>query len=138
MINNQLSDMFTRIKNAIEKNFNIVNVNYTKLNYSILKILFVENLIKGYSIYKNKNNSKLIKIFLLYRGWWIKKPCLHSLKIISKPRSPIFITTSELKKKIFSSFLAKKLTIISTSSGIITLQKALSLKKGGKILCCIN
>lgn len=127
--------MLIRLQNASFKKHATVLINFNKLNFSILKILFSENLIDGYYIFFDKKNIKYIKVFLKYYGWWIKKPSIMSFNIIKKSE---FLTYLFLVNKIKLKKLISKTLIISTSVGMLTLTQAINLKIGGKLICQIN
>ena len=90
MTNDLVSDMLTRIRNASLAKHNFTRVKYSKLNLAILHVLKGEGYIKDYSLYSEENKQLIIKVFLNYKGWWIKKPLFSILKRISKPGHRIF------------------------------------------------
>jgi small subunit ribosomal protein S8 len=91
MINDLVADMLTRIRNATMAKHSFTRVAYSKLNLAILKVLLSEGYIKSYEVQENNiNTKKEIKIFLKYKGWWIKKPFFSNLKRISRPGQRVF------------------------------------------------
>ncbi len=134
MIKDQLSDMLTRIRNASLASHNFVFINYTELNLNILKVLKFEGYIKDYL----KISSLRIKVFLKYKGWWLKKPVFSILVQISKPGFKQFCGYKKFLKILNSLRYNNGLAIISTSLGIITHKKALYLKRGGELLFYIE
>jgi len=85
-----------------------------------------------------KNRKKTIKINLKYKGWWIKKPLFSSLKRISKPGQRVFSGYKHFNDVIDTLQYEQGTAIISTSLGVMSHTKALTLKKGGEILCYIG
>jgi small subunit ribosomal protein S8 len=140
MVNDLVSDMLTRIRNASLARHSFVSVQYSKLTLAVLKVLNSEGYIKTYSIEEenNKTTQKTIKVLLKYKGWWIKKPLFSTLKRISKPGQRVFSGYKNFNKVINILKYNQGTAIISTSSGVISHSKAEKLKKGGEILCYIG
>lgn len=137
-MNDLISDMLTRIRNASFSRKNFTYIKYNKINIAILLILIKEGYIKNFLIEKTTEKKKIVKTFLKYKGWWIKKAFFYILKRISKPGRRIFIGYKNLNKKVLSLKYNQGIAIISTSSGIMSQKKAIKLKKGGEILCYIE
>jgi small subunit ribosomal protein S8 len=140
MVNDLVSDMLTRIRNASLARHSFVSVQYSKLNLAVLKVLSSEGYIKTYSLTENeeKTTQKTIKVLLKYKGWWIKKPLFSTLKRISKPGQRVFSGYKNFNKVINILKYNQGTAIISTSNGVISHSKAEKLKKGGEILCYIG
>jgi small subunit ribosomal protein S8 len=135
MTNDLVSDMLTRIRNACLARHNFARVRYSKVNLSILKVLQGEGYIKNFEI---EEQEKTVKIFLKYKGWWIKKPLFSTIKRISKPGQRVFCGYKNFQKLIDVLKYQQGTAIISTSSGIMNHKKATQLKKGGEIICYIG
>jgi small subunit ribosomal protein S8 len=136
MINDITSDMLTRLRNAALAKHISTSVKYSKLNLAILKIFKAENFIKNYEIKNLK--VKEIRIFLSYKGWWIKRPYFSIINKISKPGQRIFSGYKNFEKLINPLKYKQGVAIISTSSGVMSHNKAIALKKGGEVLCYIE
>jgi len=115
-----------------------VCVRYSKLNLAILKVLEGESYIDNYLIEEENNPNKDIKIFLKYKGWWIKKPLFSTIKRISKPGQRVFSGYKNFPKLIDTLRYEQGTAIVSTSNGVMSHLKATKLKKGGEILCYIG
>jgi small subunit ribosomal protein S8 len=138
MTNDLVSDMLTRIRNSSMARHTYVRVRYSKLNLAILKVLETESYIDSYVIEEENNPKQDIKVFLKYKGWWIKKPLLSTLKRISKPGRRVFCGYKNFSKLIDTLRFEQGTAIISTSNGVMSHSKATKLKKGGEILCYIG
>jgi small subunit ribosomal protein S8 len=138
MPNDLVSDMLTRIRNASLARHSFVRVNYSKLNLAILKVLASEGYITDFDFETNQNAQKTIKINLKYKGWWIKKPLFSNIKRISKPGQRVFSGYKQFNDVIDTLKYEQGTAIISTSLGVMSHTKALTLKKGGEILCYIG
>jgi small subunit ribosomal protein S8 len=140
MTTDLVSDMLTRIRNSTLARHSYVRIRYCKLNVSILKVFLNEGYIRGYQSEEKTNSSKIetIKVYLKYKGWWIKKPLFSTIKRISKPGQRIFSGYKDFEERINILRYEQGIAIISTSSGIMSHLKAKKLKKGGEILCYIG
>nr|YP_009545416.1 ribosomal protein S8 [Mallomonas splendens]AYO28570.1 ribosomal protein S8 [Mallomonas splendens] len=130
--------MLTRIRNSCLARHSLSRVYYSKLNIAILKVLQAEGYIHSYTIEKKENSHLFIKIYLKYKGWWIKKPLFSNLQRISKPGKRVFSGYKNFQKFIDVLRFEQGIAIISTSSGVMSHIKASQLKKGGEILCFIG
>lgn len=131
MVNDTISDMLTRIRNAILAKHQIVQVPATKATRSIAKVLKNEGFIENFDEIINNFNSCLL-ISLKYKGK-NRSPIIKKLKRISKPGLRIYARQKELPKVLGGIGIA----IISTSKGIITDKEARYFGIGGEILCYV-
>jgi small subunit ribosomal protein S8 len=138
MSNDLVSDMLTRIRNACLARHSLARVRYSNLNLAILKVLEAEGYIKSFELEKNEKDQLIIKIFLKYKGWWIKKPLFSNLNRISKPGQRVFSSYKTFQNIIDVLRFEQGIAIISTSSGVMSHLKATKLKKGGEVLCYIG
>ena len=148
MTNDNIADMLTRIRNASMVKHSFTYVIYSKVNLAILKVLTVEGYVQNYQVEDSdsglvidENSSapkKAIKIFLKYKGWWVKKSFFSTLKRISKPGKRVFSGYKHFNDLINVLQYEQGIAIISTSSGVMSHLKAVKLKKGGEILCYIG
>jgi small subunit ribosomal protein S8 len=138
MTTDLISDMLTRIRNASYSRQNITYIKYSKINIAILTVLANEGYIKNFKVEKISEKKKIIKTSLKYKGWWIKKSFFSKIQRISKPGQKIFLSYKDFSKKLINLKYKQGIAIISTSSGIMSHNKAIKLKKGGEILCYIE
>ena len=133
MTKDLVSDMLTRIRNASLAKHSFTRVQYSKQNLAILKVLASERFIESFDLEKSENNNHSIKVFLKYKGWWIKKPLFSTLKRISKPGLRVYASSNDLPN-ILGNF---GIAIVSTSKGVMTNIQAKKLGVGGEILCYV-
>ena len=138
MTNDLVSDMLTRIRNASLARHTFTTVRFNKLNLAVLKVLQAEGYINDFELEKQPNNITIIKVFLKYKGWWIKKPLFSILKRISKPGQRVFSGYKNFQKIINVLKYEQGIAIVSTSIGVMSHKKAKKLKKGGEIVCYIE
>jgi len=137
-MNDLVSDMLTRVRNASLAKHSFTLVKYSKLNLAILKVLLTEGYIADYQVENASQSPLFIRVLLKYKGWWIKKPFFSTLKRISKPGNRVFSGYENFDSIIDILRYSQGIAIISTSSGVMSHLKAQTLKKGGEVLCYIG
>ena len=125
-----ISDMLTRIRNAIGAKHATVDVPTSKVKLAIAKILKDEGYITDYAE-KGEGVNKVINITLKVDN--SGKYVITGLKRISKPGLRIYASVDKLPRDINGLGIA----IISTSKGIMTDKQARALKEGGEVLAYV-
>ena len=126
--NDSLSDMLARIKNAHKANKSSTYCYMSKLNTNVLNVLKDEGYIRDFKKIELREGISNIKIELKYfKGL----PVIKKIKRISKPGIRVYSKIKELPKP----YGGLGITIISTSKGIMSDQKARVNNVGGEILC---
>jgi small subunit ribosomal protein S8 len=143
LINDPISDMLTRIRNATLAKKSTVSIPFTILNQEIAHVLEKEGFIQNFqvSLDSNLNNSfqsSAIIIRLKYRSKQtyrgkIKESCITNLRRISKPGLRIYANHREIPRILGGTGIV----IISTTNGIITDREARALQIGGELLCSV-
>lgn len=131
MVNDIISDMLTRIRNANLVKHQIVQIPLTRMSLAIAEILKEEGFIEDFENYE-ENNKKYLLISLKYIGK-SRKPVICKIERISKPGLRVYSNSKSLPKVLDNLGIA----IISTSKGLMTNLKARELGIGGEILCYI-
>lgn len=131
MVNDTISDMLTRIRNANMVKHQIVQIPATKMSLAIASILKEEGFIEDFESYV-ENQKKYLLMSLKYIGK-TRKPVICKIKRISKPGLRVYSNSKELPRVLGDLGIA----IISTSKGVMTNLKAKELGIGGEILCHI-
>ena len=129
-VQDNTSDLFTRIRNASKNKYSSVSCNLTKLTKSFVDLLLKEGLIWGYKIQKDVNNSLKICILLKYING---VPVIRKIVWVSKPSKLTYVNSQTLHKH--SPFVkGLYIFIISTDLGLMTDSDARRLNLGGKVL----
>ena len=131
MVNDTISDMLTRIRNANMVRHQIVQIPATKMSLAIAKILEEEGFIEDFENY-SENGKKYLLISLKYIGK-SRKPVIGKIERISKPGLRVYSSSKTLPRVLDNLGIA----IISTSKGVMTNLKAKELGIGGEVLCYI-
>jgi len=131
MVNDTISDMLTRIRNANQMKYETVETIGTKITIEIARILKEEGFINDFEEVKATNGNKL-NLTLKY-GDNKKERVIVGLKRISKPGLRVYAAVNELPRVLNGLGIA----IISTSKGIMTDKKAREASLGGEVLAYI-
>lgn len=129
MVNDTISDLLTRIRNAILANHQIVKVPKSNKAYAILKVLYREKLIQSIRPVSISGKDFLLVILSSPK----QKVKISKLKRISKPSVRVYKKYKDIPTVLGGFGLA----LISTSKGILTDMEARQQRLGGEILCFI-
>jgi small subunit ribosomal protein S8 len=135
MVNDTISDMLTRIRNANLASKNCVAIPKTKIHINIAKILEQEGFIESFSMPSVEDTEFILNLKYVPEmgNGNAKKPCITNLKRISTPGLRIYTNYREIPQ----SFGGMGIVIISTSKGLMTDRDARKAKLGGEILCSV-
>ncbi len=125
-----ISDMLTRIRNAVRASHELVNIPNSKLKINIAKVLKSEGYIKNFRIVSD-GRHRFIRIFLRYDEDGV--PVIGGLKRVSKPSCRIY----ERAERIPTVLDGYGINIVSTSKGIMTDREARKKRVGGEVLCSV-
>ena len=127
-LNDLLSDMLARIKNAHKANKSYTSCYSSKLNTNVLSVLKDEGYIRDFKKIEIREGINNIKIDLKYHNG---TPVIKKIKRISKPGIRVYSKIKELSKP----YGGLGISIISTPKGVMSDQKARVNNVGGEILC---
>lgn len=130
MVNDTISDLLTRIRNANLAGHDTVDVLNTKMNYRISELFKKEGYIN--SISSPSETDTTLQIELKYIGK-DKAPCITNLKRLSSPGVRLYSGSKDIPRILNG----MGVVILSTSKGIMTDREARQSKVGGEILCSI-
>ena len=127
-ITDPIADMLTRIRNAqmVKKEF--VDIPSSRMKIALAKILKDEGYIKHFKAWRVKRKGNL-RIYLKYQGAGI--PAISGMERVSKPGIRRYMGYEAIPLVLGG----LGITILSTSRGILTNQKARKLHVGGEVLC---
>jgi small subunit ribosomal protein S8 len=131
VVNDTISDMLTRIRNANMVKHQIVQILSTKMSLAIAKILKEEGFIEDFESY-SENNKNYLLISLKYIGK-SRESVISKIERVSKPGLRVYKNAKQLPRVLDNLGIA----IISTSKGVMTNLKAKELGIGGEVLCYI-
>lgn len=134
-VTDPISDMLTRMRNAMMVGHNVVSMPSSKMKAAIAKILEEEGYIAGYEVVEDGNNAhKILRMRLKYVGERRhRRPVITGLERISRPGRRIYTGKTDIPWVLSGMGIA----IISTSKGVMTGQRARQVGVGGEVICKI-
>jgi small subunit ribosomal protein S8 len=126
-----ISDMLTRIRNAIIARHESVDIPYSNIKFSIAKILKDEGYIRNYKVFVDESRKKFLKAFISYDE--ASQSVITGLRRVSKPGRRIYLGVADVSKK------RNRLStvVLSTSKGLMTDAAAKKNKVGGEPLLMV-
>jgi small subunit ribosomal protein S8 len=123
-----ISDMLTRIRNALGAKHQKVDVPVSKLKLEIARILREEGFINNYKLI-GEGARRNIRIYLRYgpKGEYV----VSKLERISKPGCRVYTPSTTIPRVLGG----LGINILSTSRGLMTDRQARREKVGGELLC---
>ena len=129
IVNDPISDMFTRIRNGQSAGLSEVAMPSSKMKVAIAEVLKEEGYISDFSTQAIESKTELT-IFLKYFN---NKPVIEMIRRISRPGLRQFTSVKDMPEVMDRLGIA----IVSTSKGIMTGRAAVAAGQGGEILCYV-
>jgi len=123
-----IADMLTRIRNANMVRHKTVEIPASRLKREVARVLAEEGFISGYADVGDTKKPK-IQIQLKYSS--NGERVIHGVKRVSKPGCRIYASVGEIPRVLGG----LGISIVSTSRGVLTGEKARQANIGGEILC---
>ena len=127
-MNDPISDMLTRIRNANRALLPTVELPHSKIKESIAGILKREGYIADFNV--EGKVPRMIKLKLKYQG---KKSVIEGLRRISSPGLRRYVGATEIPRVRGGLGVA----VVSTSEGLMTGSQARKKNIGGELLCYV-
>jgi small subunit ribosomal protein S8 len=124
----QISDMLTRIRNAITRKYKEVRIPHSKMKFELARILLEEGFINNFIVEGNEPHKKIF-IQLKYTEDGI--PAIVGLKRISLQSRRVYRSVIKMPRMIDG----WGITILSTPKGILTDRDARKERVGGEVIC---
>jgi small subunit ribosomal protein S8 len=128
MVQDTLSDLLTRLRNANTIGLQSVSLDTTNLNREMALLLEREGFLESVK----ESVSGILTLRLKYRGQE-RTPYLTSLRRISRPGCRVYVNHKEIPQVLGGMGIA----ILSTSEGLLTDRMARGRHLGGEVLCYI-
>ena len=129
IINDPISDMLTRIRNAGNASHEYVSLPLSKVKEAIAKTLKAEGYITDYTI-EGESVKKNLRIQLKYMH---KQPVIHEIRRMSLPSCRLYVGMNDIPR--ICNGLG--IVILSTSRGIMSHKSAKRHHLGGELLCSV-
>jgi small subunit ribosomal protein S8 len=125
-----ISDMLTRIRNAHARLKAKVSMPFSSKKFNIAKVLKDEGYIVNYSVSGESAADRELNIELKY---FDGKPVIESLKRVSRPGLRVYRAKDEIPSVVGGLGVA----IVSTSKGLMSDRDARSQGIGGEVICSV-
>ncbi|HEY5982442.1 MAG TPA: 30S ribosomal protein S8 [Anaerolineales bacterium] len=132
-INDPISDMLTRVRNAVMAGQAQVAMPSSKIKAEIAKILKDEGFLESFDVVDGETATfKVLRLKLKYVGERRdRRPVLSGIVRVSSPGRRIYSKKTEIPWVLSGLGVA----ILSTPKGVMTGARARQLGVGGEILC---
>ena len=132
-INDPISDMLTRVRNAVMAGQSQVAMPSSKIKAEIAKILKDEGFLESFDIAADDNTTfQVLRLKLKYVGdRRERRPVLSGIVRVSSPGCRIYTKKTDIPWVLSGLGVA----ILSTPKGVMTGARARQLGVGGEILC---
>jgi small subunit ribosomal protein S8 len=127
-MNDPISDMLTRIRNANRALLPAVDVPHSRMKESIAGILKREGYIVDFAV--DGKIARTLKVKLKYQG---KKSVIEGMRRISTPGLRRYVGATDIPRVRGGLGVA----VVSTSEGVMTGNQARKKNLGGELLCYI-
>jgi small subunit ribosomal protein S8 len=125
-----ISDMLTRMRNAMSARHTKVDVPASKLKMEIARILKEEGYILNFKP-TEEGSKKLIRIYLKYTP--ANKSVISDLRRNSKPGCRVYVGSSDIPRVLGG----LGINILTTPKGVMTGARARKENVGGELLCTV-
>ncbi len=130
MWSDPISDMLTRLRNAVGARHDFVEIPASALKQEIARILHEEGYVDGW---ERRSSPPRDRIRIRLRRLPGNREALTGLKRVSKPGTRVYVSRDRIPR--VQGGLG--ITVLSTSKGVMTGRDARRLGVGGEVLCKI-
>jgi small subunit ribosomal protein S8 len=130
MLNDPISDMLTRIRNANRALHETTTMPTSRMKVDIARVLKDEGYIKDYRVERGESFDTLVVELKYGRS---RERVITDLRRISKPGRRVYARKERLPRVLGGMGTA----IMSTSSGLVTSRTAQELGVGGEVVCFV-
>jgi small subunit ribosomal protein S8 len=129
MVNDPISDMLARIRNASMRSKSKVSIPPSKLRERVLEVLAKEGYIRGFATIEKDGKSEIEVELKYFDG----APVIKEMTRVSKPGRRVYASVDTLP----SVFNGLGISILSTPKGVMSDSDARAQNVGGEVLCTV-
>jgi small subunit ribosomal protein S8 len=129
MYTDPISDMLTRIRNALAARKSELVMPYSKFKHNLANVLLAEGFISG--VNELPGRVKMLQINLKYDQ--SGSPVITGIKRVSTPGQRIYLPVGKIPRTNGG----VGVTVVSTSQGLLTDKQARKTRVGGEVVCQI-
>ena len=127
-----IADFLTRVRNASMKKKERVDIPFSKIKTEIARVLKEEGYITNYKAIHNETKGGFVRVWLKYTVDG-NESVIQGLKRVSRPGKRVYSSYEDIPA-VRGAFGT---SILSTSKGVMTDNKAKEIKVGGEVICQI-
>jgi small subunit ribosomal protein S8 len=131
VITDPISDMLTRIRNAVMVRHDSVTVPASKTKRELARLLKEQGFVEDYEVRQDNPPQGVIKLYLSYRE--DGESAIAGLKRVSRPGLRVYVRKGEIPRYYGGLGVA----LLSTSKGVMTGKQAWRQEVGGELLCYV-
>ena len=128
-MDNNHSDLLTRIRNGLSSNKKWVDNPSSKMKKRIALVLKEEKYIEDFYFISDGDNKETIRIFLRYD--YNGNSSIDYINRVSRPGLRVYVGSNQIPRVLDG----LGISILSTSKGVMSNKMAKKLNVGGEILC---
>lgn len=129
IVNDPISDMLARIRNAQMRSKSKVSIPPSKLRERVLEVLAKEGYIRGFATIEKDGKSEIEVELKYFDG----APVIKEMARVSKPGRRVYASVDTLP----SVFNGLGISILSTPKGVMSDSDARAQNVGGEVLCTV-
>ena len=129
IVNDPISDMLARIRNAQMRSKSKVSIPPSKLRERVLEVLAKEGYIRGFATVEKDGKSEIEVELKYFDG----APVIKEMNRVSKPGRRVYASVDTLP----SVFNGLGISILSTPKGVMSDSDARAQNVGGEVLCTV-
>jgi small subunit ribosomal protein S8 len=133
-VTDPIADMFTRIRNALARHEDSVQVRSSKIILSIAETLQAEGFINGFEVTASERTKVQNDVRIRLKYGPAGEMVIRRLVRVSKPGRRVYAPVEDLKPVL----RGLGIQILSTPKGVMSDRQAREAKVGGEVLCQVE
>jgi small subunit ribosomal protein S8 len=135
-VTDPIADLLTRIRNGMGAQHRYIDVGWSKIKEQVARVLKEEGFIESYFIRKEGSIGTLRMVLRYHKAKGVsaskqQEPVIKGLKRASTPGRRLYVQKQEIPYVLGG----LGISILTTSKGVMTGQKAKASGVGGELLC---
>lgn len=127
-LNDPIADLLTRIRNALNAGYPVVEIPASNLKADLCRVLKEEGYIRDFSR-QDDGKQGVLRVELKYTS--DREPVIMGLKRVSRPSLRIYSKASDMRPVR----TGLGISVVTTSKGLMTGKEARRQRLGGEVLC---
>lgn len=134
MVNDFLSDVLTRLRNAQRAGHKTVSLRRSKMAERVLEVLKREGFIDTFERKKKEEGVPGEKLEVYLKYFSSGDPAMGMIRRVSRPGRRVYTPSKDIPRM----FAGLGISIISTSQGVMSDREARRRKLGGEVLALVG